>query len=260
MFFEKIHAAENQPHVWITELLLGFLVDDHSVNLGDLLILGSDLDFELVLAILQGQVFRQFHGGFRVEGGGSDLDFLDILVGVGVQLVLGLILVEALDGGAAVDPQGYQICIVAEMIAAEAVVVGSVLGIHMGLHADLAAAGALQPVILGVAVVAKLMLVGIMNNRCILSSSLFLISQELIEVVGDIGSAFAKLITGLITNPLISFGNDDLIVGGIECSKCGHGNQRTDQHQSQQQRNELFHFRILLNNYSSENPFKQARL
>ena len=147
----------------VESLLLGFLGDDNGVNLGNLLILGDDLDVELVFAFLQSQICRQLYGSFGVIGFGSDLDFLYILVGIGIQLILGGILVEVLDAGAAVDPQNHQVGIVAEMIAADAVVVLGILGINVGGHTDLAAAGTLHPVILVIAAVASVaVVVGIM--------------------------------------------------------------------------------------------------
>ena len=127
-------------------LFCSFLGNDQGVGLGDFLILSNDLDLKLVFAFLQSQILRQFNGSFGVVGTGRNLDLLNILVGVGVELVLGGILIEVLDAGTALDPKRYQISVVAEMVAADAGVIGGIFGIHMQLHTDLAAAGALLPV------------------------------------------------------------------------------------------------------------------
>jgi len=176
----KNHAAAKlQPHGNRSQLLFGFFRDDNGVNLGDLLVFRGNLDFEFVFAFLQGQILRQFHGCLRVKGAGGNLDFFYILVSIGIQLVFRLVLVEALDGGTAVDPQGHQIGIVAELITTEAAVIVSILRIYMRFHTDFAAAGAFQPVIVGVAAVAVIL---VLFRLVVLGVGLFLVLVTLVLI------------------------------------------------------------------------------
>jgi len=245
---EKENAAANlQPHVQTGQLLLGFLGDNHGVNLRDLLIFSGNLDLELVFAFLQSQIFGQFHGSLRVEGVGGDFDFFNVLVSIGIQLILGFVLVETLDGRAVLDPQGYQIGIVTEMIAAEAVVILSFQRIHVGLHVDFAAAGTLQPMEACVGSPAEGVVVGVMVGGQPLfllgdQPCLVLCCQVVKRLIGHFNGGAVKFCTdvGPVAGGIVGVGFDFLVIKPA-VSGNGHGNHRNDQNQSQQQGNAFFH-------------------